>query len=61
MAKKKKAKKKKAKTRKIDMAEHDYKVKAMGLSDRATRLMLRLAILAIPVILIVFWLTKVMR
>ncbi len=58
MAKKKKAGKKKTKARKIDMAEHDYRLKSLGISSRASRLIIRLAILAIPVILIIFWLTK---
>jgi len=60
MAKKKKGKKK-TKTRKINMAEHDYKVKALGLSDRVTRMLVRITILAVPVILVIFWLTKVMK
>jgi len=47
--------KKKSNTRKLDMAEHDYRLKSMGLQERAVKKMLRIFILIIPVALIAIW------
>ena len=44
--------------RKIDMAEHAYRVKAMGLSDRAVKMLVRIAIILVPVILAAVWFLK---
>jgi len=42
----------------MNMAEHDYKLKAIGISDRATRLFIRLALIVVPVMLVIFWILK---
>jgi hypothetical protein len=59
----KKATKKSGQTeeRNIDMAEHGYRVKALGLSDRAIKKMIRIAVLLVPVALIVFWFIKAVK
>ena len=49
---------KKDKARKIDMAEHDYKIRLLGLSERAGKIIVRLSILAILAALVVFWIMK---
>jgi len=49
---------KKKAERKIDMAEHEYRLKTIGLSDRAVKLLVRSLILIVPVILIVYWIMK---
>jgi len=50
--------KKKNKEKKIDMSYHEYKMKSLGLSHRARKLMMRLLLLAIPVVFIVFMIIK---
>ena len=44
--------------RNIDMTDHMHRIKALGLSERAVKKLVRIIILLIPVLLIVFWLIK---
>jgi hypothetical protein len=48
-------KKSKESERKIDMADHGYRVKALGMPERAMKKMLRILILIIPLALVIFW------
>jgi hypothetical protein len=47
--------------RKIDMAEHGYRVKALGLSERVMKRIIRILILLVPIALVVFWFIKVIK
>ncbi len=47
--------KKKNSTRKIDMAEHDIRLKSLGIQERAAKKMLRIMILLIPAALVAIW------
>jgi hypothetical protein len=51
-------KKSKVPERKIDMADHGYRVKALGLPERAIKKMIRILILLVPIALVVFWFIK---
>jgi uncharacterized membrane protein (DUF106 family) len=42
--------------KKINMAEHDMRLKSLGLSDRAARFLIRAVIVIIPLAFIAFWL-----
>lgn len=42
--------------KKINMAEHDMRLKSLGVSERASRLFVRALIIIIPLALIAFWL-----
>lgn len=53
--------KKNNESRKIDMADHGYRVKALGLPERAVKKMIRIIILLIPVALVVFWFIKAVK
>lgn len=53
-----KTKKSKAKTRKINMVEHDLKLRSIGMSERVKKLILRAILVLIPVMLIIYWLAK---
>ena len=55
MPKKQKKPGKTAKERKIDMAEHDYKLKALGLQERAAKKILRVLLLLVPAALVILW------
>ncbi|MFP4466964.1 MAG: hypothetical protein ACLFP1_07930 [Candidatus Goldiibacteriota bacterium] len=50
--------KKKNKEKKIDMSYHEYKMRSLGLSQRARKLMIRLLLLSVPVIFIAFIIVK---
>jgi hypothetical protein len=56
----KKAKKRVA-ARKIDMADHDVRVKALGMSERATRTVIRLLIFLVPLIIVIVWFIKAVK
>jgi cell division septal protein FtsQ len=51
--------KRSAAERKINMAEHAYRVKAMGLSERAVKMLIRILIILVPVILIAVWFLRI--
>jgi uncharacterized membrane protein YqjE len=42
--------------KRINMAEHDMRLKSLGVSERASRLFVRALIVIIPLALIAFWL-----
>jgi hypothetical protein len=46
------------KEKKIDMAQHDYKIKSMGISDRAKKFFLRVIIFVIPALLFLYYIIK---
>jgi hypothetical protein len=49
----------KAPERKIDMAEHGYRVKTLGLSERVVKRAIRILILlVVPVVLVILWFIK---
>ena len=53
-----KTKKKKAKTRNINMVEHELRLKSIGMTERMKKLLIRAALILIPVILIIYWFAK---
>jgi|GEM_PF-1406579 uncharacterized membrane protein YqjE len=42
--------------KRINMAEHDMRLKSLGVSERASRMFIRALIIIIPLALIAFWL-----
>lgn len=46
-------------SRKIDMVEHDLRLKSIGLSERVKKFVLRVFFILIPVILIIYWFSKI--
>jgi hypothetical protein len=52
---------KSAPERKMDMAEHDSRVKALGMTERATKMAVRILIALVPVILIILWFIKAVK
>jgi uncharacterized membrane protein (DUF106 family) len=42
--------------KKINMAEHDMRVRTLGLSDRAAKFLVRTIMIIIPLAFIAFWL-----
>ena len=48
-------------TRKIDMADHGYRVKTLGLTERAVKKMIRIAIPLILAALVIFWFIKYVK
>jgi hypothetical protein len=48
-------------TRKIDMADHGYRVKALGMPERVMKKMIRILILLVPIALVIFWFIKVVK
>ena len=48
-----------AKERNIDMAEHGMKMRALGMSERATKVVIRVLIALVPLIVITFCSTAV--
>jgi hypothetical protein len=52
---------KKVSERKIDMAEHDYRVKALGMSERAARTLIRVLIFLVPLIIVIAWFIKAVK
>jgi hypothetical protein len=51
----------KASERKIDMAEHGYRVKVLGMPERAMRKMIRILILLAPIALVIIWFIKTVK
>jgi hypothetical protein len=47
--------------RKIDMADHGYRVKALGMPERVMKRMIRILILLVPIALVIFWFIKVVK
>ncbi len=41
--------------KRINMAEHDMRLKSLGVSERASRMFIRALIIIIPLALIAFW------
>ncbi len=48
-------KEKKIKERNMDLAEHDYRIKSIGVPQRVRRIILRAVIIALPVIALIYW------
>ena len=47
--------------RKIDMADHGYRVRALGMPERAMKKMIRIIILLVPIALVIFWFIKAVK
>lgn len=45
--------------RNINMAEHEMRLKSIGLSERVKKLILRAVLILIPVMLVIYWIAKV--
>ncbi len=43
------------------MADHDVRVKALGMSERATRTVIRLLIFLVPLIIVIVWFIKAVK
>ncbi len=54
-------KRKREKERKIDMSYHDYKIKSLGMSDRAKKHAVRFFVFILPLAFLIFWLIKTMK
>lgn len=52
---------KKHKEKKIDMAEHEYNVRVMGISERAKKIIVRLIIFGVPVLLLAYYIIKAIQ
>jgi hypothetical protein len=50
--------KKKEITRNINMAEHELRVRSIGMSERLKKNIIRTLIILIPVILFIYWIAK---
>ncbi|MCX7697858.1 MAG: hypothetical protein N2114_00130 [Candidatus Goldbacteria bacterium] len=61
MTKKLKKGKEKNYEKKLDMAEHDYKLKMLGISNRITKFIIRTLLLLIPIIILLIWLVKTIK
>jgi hypothetical protein len=44
--------------KKLDIAEHEYRLRALGISERAKRLILRSTIIIILAFFVVYWILK---
>lgn len=42
----------------MDLAEHDYRVKSIGLTRRALKIIIRVALITLPVIALIYWYMK---
>lgn len=47
--------------RKIDMAEHGYRLKSIGLPERVVKKMIRIVILLVPLALVIFWFIEAVK
>ena len=47
--------------KKIDMAEHDNKLKMLGLSNRITKFIIRTIIIIVPIVIFLIWLSKIIK
>jgi hypothetical protein len=45
-------------TKKLDIAEHEYRLHALGMSERAKRLLLRGTLILIPILFVLYWILK---
>ncbi len=43
------------------MAEHDYRLKMLGFSSRATKFIIRTLLIIIPVVIFLIWLAKIIK
>lgn len=53
--------KKKNFEKKLDMTEHDYRLKMLGFSSRITRFIIRTILIIIPIMIFLIWLAKAMK
>ncbi len=53
-----KAKKAKKVVKKLDIAEHEHRIWALGLSERAKRLIFRATLILIPLMFLVYWILR---
>ena len=44
--------------KKLDIAEHEYRLRALGISERAKRLILRSALILVPLFFLLYWIFK---
>ena len=58
---KKLRKKEKHYEKKLDMAEHDYRLKLLGFSSRVTKFIIRTLLITIPVVIFLIWLAKIIK
>ncbi|MBP7793245.1 MAG: hypothetical protein KA120_09340 [Candidatus Goldbacteria bacterium] len=54
-------KKKKNYEKKLDMAEHDSRLKMLGFPDRVTKFVLRILLVTALVVVLLIWLTKIIK
>jgi|DewCreStandDraft_4_1066084.scaffolds.fasta_scaffold08888_9 hypothetical protein len=47
--------------KKIDMVEHDNRLKMLGLSNRITKFIIRTIIITIPIVIFLIWLAKIIK
>lgn len=61
MTKKSKRRKEKDYEKKLDMADHDYKLKMLGFSSRVTKFIIKALLITIPVLIFLIWLSKIIK
>ncbi|MCX8093848.1 MAG: hypothetical protein N3E50_06725 [Candidatus Goldbacteria bacterium] len=61
MSEKSKKSKEKNYEKKLDMAEHDYRLKMLGLPNRITKFIIKTLLLLIPIIIFLIWLAKTLK
>lgn len=61
MTKKPKKRKEKNYEKKLDMAEHDYRLKMLGFPRRVTKFIIKAILITIPIVIFLIWLAKIMK
>ena len=48
----------KIKERKMDLAEHDYRIKSIGIPHRVRKIIIRAVVIALPLLALLYWYMK---
>jgi hypothetical protein len=51
-------KKNEIKERNMDLAEHDYRIKSIGIPHRVRKIIIRAVVIALPVLALLYWFMK---